>query len=340
MIKQNKQVRDRLNRPLRDLRISVTDQCNFRCRYCMPEEIFGPDYNFLSQDKVLSFTEIERLAHIFSTLGVKKLRVTGGEPLMRKNLHQLIYQLNQMDGIEDIAITTNGSLLKRSIDDLKKAGLKRVTVSLDSLDDSLFGTINGRGFKTQPILDGIEAAKEAGMVVKINMVVQRGVNDKDILPMARYFNNKGHILRFIEFMDVGNTNGWKLDQVVSSKAIIDLINKEMPLEPIEENYLGEVASRYRYKGTNKEIGFISSVTQAFCSTCTRARVSAEGSLYTCLFADNGTDLRQLLRSGATDEEMMNLIIDTWNARDDRYSEIRTKNTAKDHKKVEMSHIGG
>lgn len=337
----HRDVLDARSRPLRDLRISVTDQCNFRCRYCMPAEIFGPGYSFLAEDKLLSFSEIERVARIFVSLGVKKLRITGGEPLLRKNLPQLIEQLSQIEGVEDIALTTNGSLLKRQAHDLRKAGLQRVAVSLDSLDDATFGVLNGRGFKTKPVLEGIDAADEAGLEVKVNMVVQRGVNDQDILPMARYFYEKGHILRFIEFMDVGNSNQWELNKVVSSKEIQERIHQELPLEPIKANYVGEVAKRYRYIGTNKEIGFISSVTQAFCSTCSRARISAEGSLYTCLFASKGTDLRSLLRAGATDQEIRSFIASQWNQRDDRYSELRSSVAqSKAAQKVEMSHIGG
>lgn len=336
-----KVIKDALHRPLRDLRISVTDQCNFRCRYCMPEEIFGVDYPFLEESKLLSFSEIERLARIFAKLGVQKLRITGGEPLLRQNLALLIERLARIDGIEDIALTTNGSLLKRHAAALKKAGLKRVAVSLDSLEDSTFGALNGRGFKTKPVLEGIEAAHAAGLTIKINMVVQRGVNDQDILPMARYFYQRGHILRFIEFMDVGNSNKWELGKVVPSSEIQQLIHQEMPLEPLEANYTGEVAKRYRYVGTDKEIGFISSVTQAFCSTCSRARISAEGALYTCLFAQQGTDLRSLLRGGATDRELQDFITQVWNARGDRYSEVRSTNSARHTgPKVEMSHIGG
>ncbi|WP_323958378.1 GTP 3',8-cyclase MoaA [Brevibacillus composti] len=269
-----KQVFDSQKRPLRDLRISVTDKCNFRCQYCMPAEIFGPDYPFLPQHKLLSFEEITRLTGIFTSLGVEKIRITGGEPLMRRNLADLIRMIRQVDGVRDIAMTTNGSLLARHAEELKAAGLDRVTVSLDSLDDERFGRINGRGYRVEQILEGIEAAAAAGLGVKINMVVQRGVNDQDILPMARYFREKGHILRFIEFMDVGNSNGWKLDQVVPSREIIRMIHAEMPLEPVNPNYYGEVASRYRYAGTEQEIGLISSVTQAFCSV---ARNGTNGS---------------------------------------------------------------
>lgn len=335
-------VMDLLHRPIRDLRISVTDKCNFRCRYCMPSEIFGPDYPFLPQHKLLSFEELTRLVGIFTSLGVEKIRITGGEPLMRKDLPTLIRMIRQVEGVKDIALTTNGSLLAQYAQSLKEAGLHRVTVSLDSLDDERFGEINGRGVKVETVLAGIEAAAKAGMQIKINMVVQRGVNDRDILPMTRYFREKGYILRFIEYMDVGNTNGWRLDQVVPSREIAEMIDAEMPLEPLKANYYGEVASRYRFKDGSGEIGFISSVTQAFCSTCTRARLSAEGKLYTCLFASDGTDLRGPLRDGYTDEQVRELVKKIWNQRHDRYSEERLKQTPElqKRKKVEMSHIGG
>lgn len=332
-------VEDQLNRPIRDLRISVTDRCNFRCRYCMPAEIFGPDYAFLPQDKVLTFEEMTRLAAAFVSLGVNKLRITGGEPLLRQGLPALIAALNDIEGVEDIALTTNGVLLPRYAEQLAAAGLKRVTVSLDSLDDERFRHMNGGRSAVQPVLDGIEAAAQAGMKVKINMVVQKGVNDQDIMPMAVYFREHKHILRFIEFMDVGNTNGWRLDQVVSKKQIVELIHKQMPLEPIEPHYKGEVASRYRYVGSDEEIGLISSVSDAFCSTCTRARISAEGKLYTCLFASSGYDLRSLIRSGQSDEEIRSSIDQVWRGRADRYSEERLNHT-KPLSKIEMSHIGG
>jgi cyclic pyranopterin phosphate synthase len=341
MTNQSSQVLDTLQRPLRDLRISVTDKCNFRCQYCMPPEIFGPDFKFLPKDKLLSFEEITRLTRIFTSLGVEKIRITGGEPLMRKNLPDLIRMINEVEGVKDIAMTTNGSLLAQHAEELKKAGLQRVTVSLDSLDVGRFGQINGRGHQVSDILDGIEVAADLGLSIKVNMVVQLGVNDVDILPMAKYFREKGHTLRFIEFMDVGNTNGWKLDQVVPSREIVRRIHAEMPLEAAEPNYYGEVASRYGYKGTDQEIGLISSVTQAFCSTCTRARISAEGHLYTCLFASAGSDLRSPLREGKSDEEVRDLIEGIWSLRTDRYSEDRLKNTKElKRSKVEMSHIGG
>ncbi|WP_239693980.1 GTP 3',8-cyclase MoaA [Bacillus cereus] len=332
---------DKLQRPLKDLRISVTDRCNFRCRYCMPEEIFGPDYSFLSNDKILSFDEIERLTRIFVSLGVRKLRITGGEPLLRRGLPKLIERLHKIDGVEDIGLTTNGSLLKKFAPDLYKAGLSRVTVSLDSLEEERFFYLNGNRSKVQRILEGIQAAAEVGMKIKINMVVQKGKNEQDILQMAQYFKENRHILRFIEYMDVGNYNGWDLKEVVSKQEIVNTIHKVMPLERIEANYSGEVATRYRYIGSDEEIGIISSVTDSFCSSCTRARISAEGKLYTCLFASKGNDLRELLRSEHTDEDITDVVRDIWNNREDRYSDERLNHTNKKTiPKIEMSHIGG
>ncbi|WP_246939443.1 GTP 3',8-cyclase MoaA [Bacillus pinisoli] len=334
------QVLDQLNRPLRDLRISVTDKCNFRCSYCMPAEIFGPDFQFLKKDQLLSFEELERLTKIFvDSLGVQKIRITGGEPLMRKDLDHLITKINAIKGVEDIAMTTNGSLLPKYAKPLKEAGLKRVSISLDSLKDEVFGKINGRGVTVQTVLDGIDAAADAGLQVKINMVVKKGMNEDEIIPMAKFFREKGHILRFIEFMDVGNTNQWKLDDVYSKKQIIEDINSVMPLEAIAPNYTGEVATRFRYVGSHDEIGVISSVSDAFCSSCNRARLSAEGKLYTCLFATNGHDIRSPLRSNLSDEELTELLQNLWNGRKDRYSEERGSVT-RDRSKVEMSHIGG
>ncbi|MCP3807688.1 GTP 3',8-cyclase MoaA [Paenibacillus sp. Lou8.1] len=332
---------DQWNRPLRDLRISVIDRCNFRCRYCMPEEIFGQDYPFLPKEKILTFEEITRLSRIFVSLGVTKLRITGGEPLLRKNLSLLIHSLTQLDGVEDIAMTTNGVFLPKYAVALREAGLKRVTVSLDSLDDDRFRQMNGGRSSVKAVLDGIEAAAQAGMQVKINMVVQKGFNDQDIVPMADYFQKKKHILRFVEFMDVGNTNGWKLDQVVSKQQIIEAIHEHMPLEPVLPQYKGEVATRYRYQDKDGEIGIISSVTDAFCSTCTRARISAEGSLYTCLFASQGYKLRAMLRSEQSDDEIRAYIERVWRERTDRYSEERLNHTQQQAtSKIEMSHIGG
>lgn len=339
---ENKRLQDKLGRPLRDLRISVTDRCNFRCSYCMPAEIFDKDFMFLPKDDVLTFEEITRLTTLFvEAAGIKKLRITGGEPLVRKDLTQLIAMLSNVQGIKDIAMTTNGSLLAKHAKELKQAGLHRVTISLDSLDDERFRKINGRNIGVDQILAGIDAAQEAGLGVKINMVVQRGVNDTDIIPMVRHFKNTNIILRFIEYMDVGNSNGWKLDEVVSKREIFDRINEEIPIEPIQPNYIGEVATRFRFKDSDHEIGIISSVTDAFCSSCSRARLSADGKLVTCLFASTGHDLRDHLRAGATDEQIMDRMAEIWSGRHDRYSEERLNNTDKKQiRKIEMSHIGG
>ncbi|MER3410281.1 MAG: GTP 3',8-cyclase MoaA [Thermoleophilia bacterium] len=331
-------VADTLGRPLRDLRISVTDRCNFRCVYCMPKEVFGRGYRFLDRRELLTFEEIARLARIFARLGVRKVRLTGGEPLLRRDLDTLVALLAEIEGL-DLALTTNGSLLARLAPRLKQAGLRRVTVSLDSLDDEVFRAMNDVDFPVARVLEGIEAAAAAGLPVKINMVVKRGVNEDSILPMARYFHGSGHILRFIEYMDVGQTNGWRLDDVVPAAEIVAKIDAELPLEPLAPNYPGEVARRYRYLDGGGEIGIVASVTQPFCGGCTRARLSAEGRLYTCLFAARGHDLRALVRSGAGDEEIEAAIARAWSARTDRYSEIRTAETAS-LPKVEMSYIGG
>jgi cyclic pyranopterin phosphate synthase len=330
---------DTFNRPLRDLRISVTDRCNFRCVYCMPKEIFGPDYQYLRRDQILTFEEIARLAHIFAGHGVKKIRLTGGEPLVRKDLHLLIKMLAEIPDL-DLTLTTNGALLPKQAQLLKDAGLKRVTVSLDSLDNEIFKAMNDVDFPVEKVLEGMEAASSVGLEpIKVNMVVKRGVNESSILPMARFFREKGYILRFIEYMDVGSTNGWRMDDVVSAKEIVSLINAELPLEPADPNYKGEVAERWRYKDGSGEIGMIASVTQAFCRDCNRARLSAEGKLYTCLFGINGHDLKSLLRSGAGNDEISNKIVQVWGKRADRYSEIRSEGTVA-LPKVEMSHIGG
>lgn len=334
-------IKDALGRPLRDLRISVTDRCNFRCRYCMPEEVFGPDYPFLPREKILQFEEIVRLVRIFADLGVEKIRITGGESLLRRDLPELIRMISEVEGIRDIALTTNGTLLARHAEALRSAGLKRVNVSLDAIDDEIFQRMNGGKSSVRPVLEGIEAAARAGLRVKVNMVVQKGVNDGQILPMARHFRGTGHILRFIEYMDVGNNNGWNLEQVVSKREIIERIHREMPLEPVDPDHYGEVATRYRYRGTDEEIGVISSVTDAFCSTCTRMRLSADGQLYTCLFASQGYDLRGPLRAGERDETLAERICQVWSRRRDRYSEERLHNTGlRRRRKVEMSYIGG
>ncbi len=335
----NTPTRDRLGRPLRDLRISITDRCNFRCTYCMPKEVFGKDYQFLERSALLSFEEITRLARAFVQHGVEKIRLTGGEPLIRRNIEQLIAMLAEIPGL-DLTLTTNGSSLAKKAASLKAAGLKRITVSLDSLDDAVFMGMNDVDFPVAKVLEGIDAAAAAGLApIKINMVVKRGVNEHSIVPMARYFKQQGHILRFIEFMDVGHTNGWRMDDVVSAREIVDLISKDMPLEPADPNYTGEVAERWRYKDGGGEIGVIASVTQAFCKDCTRARISTEGKLYTCLFATSGHDLRALLRNGASDEELYSSISGVWSKRADRYSEIRSEKTVK-LEKIEMSYIGG
>lgn len=330
---------DTLNRPLRDLRISVTDRCNFRCVYCMPREMFGPDHQFLHRDQILTFEEIARLARIFVSHGVEKIRLTGGEPLVRKDFPQLLSMLSAIPNL-DLTLTTNGSLLAKHAQALKDAGLKRVTVSLDSLDNEIFKAMNDVDFPVEKVIEGMDAAAAVGLTpIKVNMVVKRGLNESSILPMARFFREKGYILRFIEYMDVGHTNGWRMDDVVSAKEIVKLINAEMPLEPVDPNYRGEVAERWQYKDGSGEIGVIASVTQAFCSTCNRARLSAEGSLYTCLFAVKGHDFREMLRTGATDEEISKKIAQVWGKRGDRYSELRSENTIA-LPKVEMSHIGG
>ncbi len=331
---------DRLGRPLRDLRISVTDRCNFRCTYCMPREVFGADFQFLPRAELLTFEEIARLARLFIDQGVEKIRLTGGEPLLRRDLERLIAALAPMPGLGDLTLTTNGSLLARKAGALADAGLRRITVSLDSLDDEVFGRLNDVDFPVSVVLDGIAAAERAGLApVKINMVVRRGVNESSVLPMARHFRESGHILRFIEYMDVGHSNGWVLDDVVPAAEIVGMIDAEMPLEPVDPNYQGEVADRWRYRDGGGEIGLISSVTEPFCSTCTRARLTAEGELYTCLFGVSGHDLRAPLRAGATDEELAERIRAVWRVRADRYSELRSLATVR-LPKVEMSHIGG
>jgi GTP 3',8-cyclase len=335
-----KKVVDQWQRPLRDLRISVTDQCNFRCTYCMPKEIFGTDYPFLTNEELLSFDEIVRIATQFARAGVEKIRITGGEPLLRKGLPDLLRRLRSIGGIKDIALTTNGVLLPKLAVELKEAGMDRVTVSLDTLDDHLFGSINGRGVGVHPILKGIEAAHKAGLKVKINMMVKKGINDREILPMARYFKNTPYVLRFIEYMDVGTSNGWNWDDVVSKDQILKVIGDELPLEPVSGHYYGEVAKRYQYKDGKGEIGIISSISDAFCSTCTRARLSADGKVYTCLFASSGTDFKHFIRDGASDQEILERVVNTWGNRKDRYSDERREKNAEERKKIEMSYIGG
>jgi cyclic pyranopterin phosphate synthase len=329
---------DTLGRPVRDLRISVTDRCNFRCTYCMPKSVFGHDYRFMDRTELLTFEELERVARVFAALGVEKIRLTGGEPLLRKELEQLVARLAGIGGL-DLTLTTNASLLARRAEALRDAGLDRVNVSLDSLDDATFRAMNDVDFPVARVLDGIEAAAAAGLPVKVNAVVKRGVNDDGIVEMARRFRGSGHSLRFIEYMDVGATNGWRLDDVVPAGEIVERIDAAFPLEPVEAAYRGEVAQRYRYQDGAGEIGVIASVTKPFCGDCTRARVSAEGKLYTCLFAVRGTDVRALLRGGASDDELREAIARVWARRADRYSELRTERTSA-LPRIEMSYIGG
>jgi cyclic pyranopterin phosphate synthase len=333
-------VMDTRRRPLRDLRVSVTDRCNFRCTYCMPREIFGPGYAFLPQAEVLSYEEIARLVRLFVDQGVEKLRLTGGEPLVRREIERLIEMLARIDGLRDLTLTTNGAALARKARALRDAGLQRITVSLDALDDAVFKAMNDVDVPVARVLEGIEAARAAGLgPIKINMVVQRGVNDQCVVDMARYFHGSGTIVRFIEYMDVGATNGWRLDDVVTGAEIVRMIDAELPLEPAEPNYRGEVAARYRYRDGGGEIGVITSVSQPFCGDCTRARLSSDGKLYTCLFAVDGHDLREPLRTGATDAELTARIQGIWTRRVDRYSELRSAATPR-LAKVEMSRIGG
>jgi len=331
---------DARGRALRDLRISVTDRCNFRCTYCMPKDVFDAGYQFLPHAEVLTFEEIVRAARVFRTLGTEKIRLTGGEPLLRRGIEKLVAMLREaLPGI-DLTLTTNGSALQAMAPRLKAAGLDRVTVSLDSLDDATFRAMNDADFPVARVLEGIDAAAAAGLApVKVNMVVKRGMNDHQVVDVARHFRGSGHIVRFIEFMDVGSTNGWRMDDVIPSAEVVRRIGEHFPLEPAQANYTGEVAERWRYLDGAGEIGVISSVTQAFCSTCTRARLSTDGQLFTCLFAQRGYDIKGLLRAGADDGRIADSVAAIWQARDDRYSEIRTAETARG-RKVEMSFIGG
>lgn len=335
---------DTLGRRMRDLRISVTDRCNFRCTYCMPKEVFGPDHAFLPRTDLLSFEEIQRIARIFVSLGIEKIRLTGGEPLLRRNLEKLVEQLATLP--VELTLTTNGSLLKQKAAALRDAGLHRITVSLDSLDDAVFRQMNDVNFPVSDVLSGIDAAAAVGLPVKINCVVKRGANDHQVLPLARHFRGSGHILRFIEYMDVGSSNGWRMDEVLPSREVLNRIQEHFPLEPIGSRYAGEVAQRWRYADGAGEIGVISSVTQAFCASCTRARLSTEGQLYTCLFARQGHDLRSILRDkcadGSIEGRLRQLIQSIWQNRSDRYSEIRTAATSikTESRKIEMSYIGG
>ena len=331
---------DTLGRRLRDLRISVTDRCNFRCTYCMPKGVFGKDYRFLPAAALLTFEEIERLARLFVALGVEKIRLTGGEPLLRRDLETLVARLARIEGLADLTLTTNGSLLAAKARALRAAGLHRVTVSLDSLDDEIFRSMNDVDFPVARVLEGIEGAVAAGFVrIKINCVVKRGVNEASVVDLARRFRSTGHVVRFIEYMDVGSTNGWRLDDVVPAAEMIALLDDAFGIEPVAADSASDVAQRYRYKDGAGEVGVIASVTRPFCGDCTRARLSSEGSLYTCLFATTGHDLRAPLRAGRTDDEIASLLRGVWHVRADRYSELRTADTAK-LPKVEMSHIGG
>ena len=333
--------RDTLGRSLRDLRISVTDRCNFRCSYCMPAELYGERYHFLPKGELLTYEEITRVTRLFVMLGVEKVRITGGEPLVRSEVERLVAMLSGLDGIDDLTMTTNGYLLGQKAAVLKEAGLHRVTVSLDALDPQVFGAMNGRTYGPERVLAGIRAADEAGLrPIKVNSVVQRGVNDHTVVDLARHFQGTGHILRFIEYMDVGNLNGWRSEHVVPTAELVERINAELPIEPMEAGYAGEVASRYRYMDGSGEIGFISSVSQPFCGDCTRVRLSPEGKLYTCLFASVGVDLRGPLRSGAGDDELLGIMTGQWRVRTDRYSELRASLEGTGQRKIEMYQIGG
>lgn len=333
-------VKDQYNRPLRDLRISVTDRCNFRCPYCMPAEVFHEKFQFLKREQLLSFEEITRLTRIIVEQGAVKLRLTGGEPLIRHEVEKLVTMLNQIQGVEDIAMTTNGVLLPRKIEALKDAGLHRLTISLDSLDEEVFKRMNGNRASVADVLTGIDAARKAGYErIKINAVIQRDVNDHTLVDLARWAKDEGHILRLIEYMDVGTMNGWRMEEVVPAREMVERIDAVLPLEPIARNYASETALRFRYKDGAGEMGIIASVTQPFCGKCSRLRLSVEGEIFTCLFANKGTDLKTSMRSGASDDELKALIGGTWQARTDRYSEERTKLTTP-RDKIEMYYIGG
>ena len=333
-------VLDKFSRPLKDLRISVTDRCNFRCVYCMPKEVFGSDYNYLSRSEMLSYEEIVRFVRLLVNLGITKVRITGGDPLLRKDIEYLIKMLALIPGL-DLTLTTNGSLLTQDkCLALREAGLQRITVSLDSLNNDTFASLNDVEFSVDEVINGINNAASAGLSpIKINMVVMRSVNLASIVPMAKHFRESGHILRFIEYMDVGDSNGWRLDEVVPSSEIVELIGAQLPLEPITPNYVGEVASRWKYTDGSGEIGLISSVSQPFCGDCSRLRLSARGELFTCLFASSGYDVRSLLRNNASDEKIVDVVSSLWKDRDDRYSELRSKQSHR-VSPVEMSYIGG
>lgn len=331
---------DQLGRPMRDLRISVTDRCNFRCSYCMPKEVFGDDYAFLPKQELLTFEEIQRLTRLFVSMGVKKIRLTGGEPLLRRGLPELIKMIFSVEGVEDVGLTTNGLLLKRHGQALYDAGLRRLNISLDALDPELFGSLNGRGVSSENILEQIDYAKALGFEIKVNMVVQKNVNDAEILPMAAYFKEREITLRFIEFMDVGNDNNWSFEKVVTKQEILRKLESVYTLKAVDEEYFGEVAKRYRYEGSEAQVGFITSVSESFCSSCTRSRLSSDGKFYTCLFATEGFDIRKLLRDDWDDLQLLDAIGAVWSGRRDRYSDERTEESAKSRKKIGMSYIGG
>lgn len=337
------QITDKLGRPIRDLRLSVTDRCNFRCDYCMPKEIFGYDFVFLPKDELLTFDEMVRIAQVYTQLGVKKIRITGGEPLLRRDLDKLIYQLNQLEGVEDIGLTTNGLLLKKHGQKLYDAGLRRINVSLDAIDDAVFQAINNRNIKASTILQQIDYAVAIGFQVKVNVVVQKGVNDDQIVPMVQYFKDKDVQIRFIEFMDVGNDNGWDFSKVVSKDEMLEMIEQNFDIEPVAPKYYGEVAKYYQHKDNKAQFGLITSVSQSFCSTCTRARLSSDGKFYGCLFSTvDGFNVKSFMRNGATDNELFEQFKALWNIRDDRYSDERTEQTVanRKRKKINMNYIGG
>lgn len=337
------QITDKLGRPIRDLRLSVTDRCNFRCDYCMPKEIFGDDFVFLPKDELLTFDEMVRIAQVYTQLGVKKIRITGGEPLLRRDLDKLIYQLNQLEGVEDIGLTTNGLLLKKHGQKLYDAGLRRINVSLDAIDDAVFQAINNRNIKASTILQQIDYAVAIGFKVKVNVVVQKGVNDDQIVPMVQYFKDKDVQIRFIEFMDVGNDNGWDFSKVVSKDEMLEMIEQNFDIEPVAPKYYGEVAKYYQHKDNKAQFGLITSVSHSFCSTCTRARLSSDGKFYGCLFSTvDGFNVKSFMRNGATDNELFEQFKALWNIRDDRYSDERTEQTVanRKRKKINMNYIGG
>ena len=336
-------IQDKLGRPIRDLRISVTDRCNFRCDYCMPKEIFGDDYTFLPKNELLTFEELTRISKIYAQLGVKKIRITGGEPLLRRNLYKLVEQLNLIDGIEDIGLTTNGLLLKKHGKNLYQAGLRRINVSLDAIEDNVFQEINNRNIKASTILEQIDYAVSIGFEVKVNVVIQKGVNDNQIIPMIDYFKNKNIEVRFIEFMDVGNDNGWNFNKVVTKEEMLNMIEQHFEISPVAPKYYGEVAKYFRHKDSDAQFGLITSVSESFCSTCTRARLSSDGKFYGCLFASSeGFDVKALIRSGATDDDLKAQFKRLWSIRNDQYSDNRTMQTIENNrkKKINMNYIGG